>query len=447
MDTIGDCLREHRFADLFLNHLGWEAAAGVMRTVSPQGRALEFHRIAESQGIQVLRCTADRHVLMNRVLLRRRQRTIARSVPEHILIFDCGEPRKQVWAWAVRLAAEGRPGHGVHSFFSASVRTGLLGRLDALRCGPDEGFADLRERVRQALDCPAERHLFARRARFAERSDLLAQECRRGGRAAFHEFVLLHLPLARTFSRHLVRRFALAADDAEQIAIIGMIKAAHRFDPELGFQFATLATRWMKQLGDRLGPETALPVRLPPALSRRYLKVARAVEQVLAAKGPSGLRTYLDKLQKSDPCLAAHLSTYLRINAIASLSDAREPEYHQARRIADDDDAPLDALLRAERIEMVHVALRRLPAREQAIIRFRYGIDGEPQTVDQVSAHLKLSIVRIYQLQRQAESWLRYWLQGWEVPAPGKANRLDPPSGIPAPNFVRICLHTMHQSP
>jgi hypothetical protein len=106
--------------------------------VSADGHSLCFQVIAHKRGVQVLWSSADRVVLLNRGLLRKLQNLVARAVHEHILIFSSEEPRKQVWAWCVRLPDGRKLRHREHPFFSATPPTPFLHRIEQLRFSLDE---------------------------------------------------------------------------------------------------------------------------------------------------------------------------------------------------------------------------------------------------------------------------------------------------------------------
>jgi hypothetical protein len=235
MDALADCLQDHRLTALFIDVLGWDRASGIM-TLTAAGHPLTFRTIAQKRGLRVVSCSTDRVVLLNRGLLRRLQNLVARIVHEHILVFSCEEPRKQVWAWAVRLPDGRKLRHREHPFFSATPPEPFLNRLKQLRFRLEEEdsvtLVDALDRVRRALDTTSELNLFARRPWYATRSDQLARRMQQGDQDADRDFILLHLPLARKLSERLVRWFGMPEEDAEQIAVIGLIQAARRFRPD-----------------------------------------------------------------------------------------------------------------------------------------------------------------------------------------------------------------------
>lgn len=128
MSRVPHNLADHQFAELFREELGWDRAAGTI-SVDVDGRRLQFDAIAQKRGFQVLRCTAHRQVLFNRGLLRRAQRQLVRVAHEHIAIYCCESPAKQVWQWVVRTDDGRRLRHREHPFFSSLPPRPFLDRL------------------------------------------------------------------------------------------------------------------------------------------------------------------------------------------------------------------------------------------------------------------------------------------------------------------------------
>jgi hypothetical protein len=86
MPTPSDYLREHSFAALFTEYLGWDRSAGTLR-LGVGDRAFELTSVVQKRGLQVLCCGAEAVVLVNRGLLRNVQRLVRKTYHEHILIF------------------------------------------------------------------------------------------------------------------------------------------------------------------------------------------------------------------------------------------------------------------------------------------------------------------------------------------------------------------------
>ena len=63
--------------------------------------------------------------------------------------------------------------------------------------------------------------------------------------------------------------FGIPVEDAFQMGCVGLIRAVHKFRPELGFEMSTYATWWIDQQIRRFGPTERQTVRLPAHISER----------------------------------------------------------------------------------------------------------------------------------------------------------------------------------
>ncbi len=286
--AIASYLRDHRLAGLFTEELGWERDSGRFELFIDDEQ-FKFDRVATKRGFAVLTSTVHRTTLASRGLLRRIQRQIAQRHHEHILICLSNEPRKQVWQWSTRRPDGRKFRHREHPFFSDQPPPSLIERLEQLRFSLDEEenatLTDAVTRVRSALDVTPENDLFARFPSFARQSDTLAVRVQSGDMDAFEEFVLFHQRLARKASKMLVRWVGLEPEDAEQVAMIGVIEAARRFDPSKGYQFSTYASYWIRQQCQRYGVNEGLPIRFPTYVFWPAYKFKYRYAELLATHG------------------------------------------------------------------------------------------------------------------------------------------------------------------
>ncbi|HET6884433.1 MAG TPA: sigma-70 family RNA polymerase sigma factor [Pirellulales bacterium] len=410
MKELATYLADHRFAELFREELGWDRCAGSLAT-TVDDRRLVFDVIAHKRGLQVLQCAAHRQILLNRGLLRRAQRAIESRFHEHIVIWCCDHPPKQVWQWALRMDDGRRLRHREHPFFSATPPPAFLARLVGLRCSLEEeadvSIIDALRRVRAALDVSAEQNLFARWPKFAERSDELAVAMSNGEPGAFDEFVLLHRPLARHYSKWLQHAYRMDAEEAEQIAMIGVMIAARRFNPERGLQFSTYACYWIRQVCQRVGPDTALLIRLPAHIVQRFFPLRRRLGRVRLQFGPARANEELESRYLNNERFYRQWLGFERAVAVRSLSDRRECEYRQARRLSQDTPTPADECLSHERDQIVRAAVEQLQPRDARFVRLRYGMDGLPQTLEEIGRADGITRERVRQILERAEGRLR----------------------------------------
>jgi RNA polymerase sigma-B factor len=93
------------------------------------------------------------------------------------------------------------------------------------------------------------------------------------------ELVERHLGLAR----HLAKRFVQRGepyDDLVQVASIALIKAVDRFDPEMGVEFATYATKTILGELKRHFRDKGWAMRPPRRIQELYLELSQAVENL-----------------------------------------------------------------------------------------------------------------------------------------------------------------------
>ena len=230
---------------MFTECIGWERANATIE-ITVDEKPIVLQAIAEKRGLAVFHCPVHRTSLANRGLLRRIQRALVKCHHEHIVIYASEQPLKQVWQWAVHLEDGRKIRHREHPFLSSKPPDALITRISGLAFSlseeDDATLSDALNKAKRALDLNPEQELFARFPNYATRSDELAVAMRAGEPGALGAFCEFHFRLARKSSRMLLRWFGMEEDDAFQIACIGLVQAAHRFDPERGNQFSSLAS-------------------------------------------------------------------------------------------------------------------------------------------------------------------------------------------------------------
>jgi RNA polymerase sigma-B factor len=101
--------------------------------------------------------------------------------------------------------------------------------------------------------------------------------------AAREELVRRMMPLVRRVATSYGTRGH--ADDLEQVAALGLVKAIDRFDPDFGVPLRTYAIPTMFGEVRRYLRDHAWAVRVPRPLQERVLEVTKAVERLSAATG------------------------------------------------------------------------------------------------------------------------------------------------------------------
>lgn len=199
-----------------------------------------------------------------------------------------------------------------------------------------------------------------------------------------------YLPLAHRLARRFARR-AGNADDMEQVAALGLVKAVDGFRPELGYSFVAYAVSTIVGELKRSLRDQGWAVRVPRRLQELHLTVQQEAEALTQELG----RTPRPR----------DLARRLGVSEESVLEAAEAAHAYQAQSIdtGGEDGAPMVAPLASTDHglslvdDMVTVldAFRRLPAREQRILRLRFLGD---RTQTEIAREVGLSQMQISRL-------------------------------------------------
>lgn len=219
----------------------------------------------------------------------------------------------------------------------------------------------------------------------------------------------LAVVIARRFARHTHH---LSFLDIFQEGNIGLIKAVERFDVSRGYKFATYASWWIKSTIKRAVYDTDVTVRLPVNLHNIINKLNRAEIGFVSQYGRAPSRKELViaselPVNRVDQAMEHRYRSFFSIDASALDGD----EYMNMSFIdvlKDESIIPQDEAYfdRETEVDVSHMLMALTP-RESQILRWRFGFDGEPLTLEQVSDKFSVSRERVRQIEFKAISKLR----------------------------------------
>jgi RNA polymerase primary sigma factor len=230
----------------------------------------------------------------------------------------------------------------------------------------------------------------------------LAQRIEQGDLAAKERLVNSNLRLvisnARKYQGH-----DLPLLDLIQEGILGLIRAAEKFDWRKGFKFSTYATFWIRQAIQRALDNRARTIRIPVHLGQRERKIARAHAELSAKLGRD----------PTDQEIAD--AAQLELAEVQEARDAARVVTSLDRPIGEGEETSFGALLASgektpeEEVEIsllgdaLRRALSRLPEREREVVSIRYGIGGnDPAPLSETGRRLGLSSDQVRKLERKA---------------------------------------------
>jgi RNA polymerase sigma factor, sigma-70 family len=229
----------------------------------------------------------------------------------------------------------------------------------------------------------------------------LAKRIERGDLAAKDRLITSNLRLVVSVARKYQGVSDLCLIDTIQEGMLGLIRAAEKYDWRKGFRFSTYATLWIRQAIGRALDQHGRTIRLPVHLAQRERRIARAERQ-----------------------LAAELSRDPTLEEVAAAAEVTPQQVDElraaARRVTSlerpvgDEGAELGHLLPAlgalpdEEVEVtlreqvVRDVVSRLPDREQTVIKLRYGLNGDPEpvSISEIARRLELRPAEVQRLER-----------------------------------------------
>jgi RNA polymerase primary sigma factor len=241
----------------------------------------------------------------------------------------------------------------------------------------------------------------------------LGRRIANGDESAYKKMVEANLRLVITMALkqlHQGHNHSLTLADLIQEGNFGLMRAARKFDPALGYRFSTYASFWIRQAMSRAIADQAKMVRVPAHIAELTKTAYRTIALLVQALGRQPTVDELAaKLNVSKDTAALVL---LNMAETFSLDDeiGETGDGEDFVDMLKDNDAvvPEEAAETAILREEVRSALNELTDREREVVNMRYGLTGgKAHTLQELGAHFKVSRERVRQIEGQALRKLR----------------------------------------
>ncbi|MAF08867.1 RNA polymerase subunit sigma-70 [Candidatus Poribacteria bacterium] len=194
--------------------------------------------------------------------------------------------------------------------------------------------------------------------------------------------------------------------DLIQEGNIGLMRAIDRYDLDRSLKFSTYALWWIWQAVNRAHAKNVYTVRIPVYKVQevgRYNRKRRALAADLERMPTDEEVAREVGISTKEVQQVAELQA----NSI-SLDDATDEEAGGlVEFLTCQDDSPEEEVMHQDMESVVRCALDILPPREAQVLRWRYGVDSDVHTLQEIGAKLQVSRERVRQLEQQAISRLR----------------------------------------
>ena len=237
----------------------------------------------------------------------------------------------------------------------------------------------------------------------AEEEVELAKRIERGDKEAKDRMINSNLRLVVSIAKRY-QGHGLSLLDLIQEGIIGLIRAVEKFDWRRGFKFSTYATWWIRQAVQRGVANKSRTIRIPVHIAEREQRIARAERELAPKLGRPPTDEEIAKRAR------------LPLKQLREVRQAARAVTSLDRPIGDENEGALGDLFASQQAppeeeigvsleqDVLRRAVAQLPEREQAVLKLRYGLNGDrdPASLESIGRKLGITRERVRQIEANA---------------------------------------------
>ncbi|MBQ8848096.1 MAG: sigma-70 family RNA polymerase sigma factor [Candidatus Gastranaerophilales bacterium] len=222
---------------------------------------------------------------------------------------------------------------------------------------------------------------------------------------ARNQIIELNIPLIQKIASKSIQSETLSNSDLIQEGIFGLITAIEKFNPSLGFKFATYATWWVKQAMFKAISEQSyaynVPVYIQETMSR-YKKTKQEMEQI--EQKEVSKKDVAKKLNMTEEKIDTFLNVFTRALSIESGTSLTENKELTLAEIIEDEKQNVEReVVDIELKKDIKRALDNLKEKERNVIVLRFGLeDNSKKTLEEIGNSYGVTKECIRQIEKRA---------------------------------------------